>query len=178
MSGDLLRNSLRLALAAFLTAAIALWFERLMFVWYPLIAVVVTIEDSDEQTLKAAMARMLGTILGGLVTFAVHSVLGGWIGVLVALLLMLPLLRLLGWEAAIGTATLISILFLMVPRYSALNWDYVFNRGLDTAVGCLIAIVVGLLLWPNQAIKRLEQEELVLVRRRRRSPEAASPCAE
>lgn len=162
MSGDLLRNSLRLALAAFLTAAIALWFERLMFVWYPLIAVVVTIEDSDEQTLKAAMARMLGTILGGLVTFAVHSVLGGWIGVLVALLLMLPLLRLLGWEAAIGTATLISILFLMVPRYSALNWDYVFNRGLDTAVGCLIAIVVGLLLWPNQAIKRLEQEELAL----------------
>jgi uncharacterized membrane protein YgaE (UPF0421/DUF939 family) len=162
MSGDLVRNSLRLALATFLTAAIALWFERILFVWYPLIAVVVTIDDSDEQTIKAVMARMLGTILGGLVTFAVHCVLDGWIGVLVSLLLMLPLLRLLGWEAATGTATLISIMFLMVPRYSALNWGYVFNRGLDTAVGCLIAIVVGLLFWPNDTSKRLHQEELAL----------------
>lgn len=162
MSGDLVRNSLRLAVAAFLTAAIALWFERILFVWYPLIAVVVTIDDSDEQTIKAAIARILGTILGGFVTFAVHSVLAGWIGVLVSLLLMLPLLRLLGWEAATGTATLISILFLMVPRYSALNWDYVFNRGLDTAVGCLIAILVGLLFWPNNALERLDQEERAL----------------
>lgn len=162
MGGDLVRNSLRLALAVFLTTAIALWSERILFAWYPVIAVVVTIDDSDEQTLNAVTARILGTILGGLVTFAVHTVLAGWIGVLVSLLLMLPLLRLLGWDAAIGTATLISILFLMVPRYSALNWDYVVNRGLDTAVGCLIAIAVGLLFWPHHASARLDREELAL----------------
>ncbi|MFN7899089.1 MAG: FUSC family protein [Synechococcaceae cyanobacterium] len=162
MNADLVRNSLRLALAAFLTAAIALWFERIMFLWYPLVAVVVTLDDSDDQTLHAAVARMLGTILGGMVTFVVHTVVDGWIGVLVSLLLMLPLLRLLGWQAAIGTATLISLMFLMVPRYSALDWEYVFNRGLDTAVGCLIAILVGLLFWPHNPMERLELEEQVL----------------
>ena len=162
VNGELVRHSLRLALATFLTAAISLRFERDQFLWYPLIAVVVTVDDSDDQTLKAAAQRLLGTSLGGLVTFAVHSVLTGWIGVLVALLLMLPLLRLLGWQAAIGTATLISLVFLMVPRYSPLNWDYVFNRSLDTAIGCLIAILVGLLFWPHNAMERLEQEELVL----------------
>ncbi|MEB3167188.1 MAG: FUSC family protein [Synechococcaceae cyanobacterium] len=162
MGGDLVRNSLRLALAAFLTAAIALWFERILFLWYPLIAVVVTVDDSEDQTIKAAIGRMLGTCLGGLVTFAVHSVLDGWIGVLVSLLLMLPMLRLFGWQSAIGTATLISLVFLMVPRYSALNWDYVFNRGLDTAVGCLIAIFVGLLFWPHNTMERLEREDETL----------------
>ena len=126
MGADLVRNSLRLALATFVTAAIALWFERLMFLWYPLIAVVVTLDDSDDQTLHAAVARMLGTILGGMVTFVVHTVVDGWIGVLVSLLLMLPLLRLLGWQEAIGTATLISLMFLMNKMNEFLcfrTWD-------------------------------------------------------
>ena len=125
MNGDLVRNSLRLAVAAFLTAAVAHWFERIMFLWYPLLAVVVTMDDSEDQTLSAVSGRMLGTILGGLVTFGVHSVLDGWIGVMASLLLMLPLLRLLGWQSAIPTATLISLLFLMVPRYSEIGRAHV-----------------------------------------------------
>jgi hypothetical protein len=56
----LLRNSLRLGVAAFITAALALWFERIAYVWYPMLAV-----------------RVLGTITGGLVTFLVHTVLAG-----------------------------------------------------------------------------------------------------
>lgn len=146
-------------MAAFLTAALSLWFERIAYVWYPMLAVVTVMEDGDDLSLQAARVRVFGTITGGLVTFLVHTLLSGWPGVLVSLLLMLPLLRWLGWQSAAGTATLVSLMFLMIPSHVALNWDYVFNRTLDTAVGCVIAIVVGLLFWPRRGFDRLVRLE-------------------
>jgi hypothetical protein len=65
----LLRNSLRFGVAAFITAALALLFERIAYVWYPMLAV-----------------GVLVTITGALVTFLVHTVLAGWQGVLMSLL--------------------------------------------------------------------------------------------
>lgn len=149
-------------MAAFVTAALSLWFERIAYVWYPMLAVVTVMEDGDDLSLQAARVRVFGTITGGLVTFLVHTVLSGWQGVLVSLLLMLPLLRWLGWQSAAGTATLVSLMFLMIPSHVALNWDYVFNRTLDTAVGCVIAILVGLLFWPRRGVDRLMRLELGL----------------
>ncbi len=146
-------------MAAFVTAALSLWFERIAYVWYPMLAVVTVMEDGDDLSLQAARVRVFGTITGGLVTFLVHTVLSGWQGVLVSLLLMLPLLRWLGWQSAAGTATLVSLMFLMIPSHVALNWDYVFNRTLDTAVGCVIAILVGLLFWPRRGVDRLMRLE-------------------
>ena len=159
MTPDLLRNTLKLATAAFITAAIAVWTERITYVWYPLLAVVIVVDDNDDQTLKAASGRVMGTILGGLITFLVHTVLSGWVGVLVSLLLMVPALQLLGWQSALGTAGITSIMFLMLPIHVALNWDYVFNRALDTSVGCLVAIAVGLLFWPRNALRQMELAE-------------------
>lgn len=159
MNPQLLRNSLRLGIAILITAAVAIWCERIAFVWYPLLAVVIVLEDSDSQSFSQAAARVFGTVVGGLVTFVVHTVLSGWIGVLVSFLVMVPLLRRLGWQSATGTATLIAIMFLMIPTHEALNWDYVFNRSLDTAVGCVIALVVGRLFWPIDALERLNQLE-------------------
>jgi hypothetical protein len=46
-------------------------------------------------------------------------------------------------------------MFLMIPSHVALDWDYVFNRTLDTAVGCVVAILVGLLFWPRRGFDRL-----------------------
>lgn len=159
MTADLLRNTLKLATAVFVTAAIAVWTERIAYVWYPLLAVVIVVDDNDDQTLKAASGRVMGTILGGLITFLVHTVLSGWAGVLVSMLLMVPVLQVLGWQGALGTAGITSIMFLMIPSHTDLNWDYVFNRALDTAVGCLVAIAVGLLFWPRNAIGVMEQAE-------------------
>lgn len=164
MTPDLLRNTLKLATAAFITAAIAVWTERIAYVWYPLLAVVIVVDDNDDQTLKAASGRVMGTVLGGLITFLVHTVLSGWVGVLVSLLLMVPALQLLGWQSALGTAGITGIMFLMLPSHVALNWDYVFNRALDTSVGCLVAIAVGLLFWPRHAIGLMEQAEADLHR--------------
>jgi uncharacterized membrane protein YgaE (UPF0421/DUF939 family) len=155
----LVRNSLKLAVAALITAAIAVHFERIEFLWYPLLAVVIVVDDNDDHTLKAATGRVMGTVLGGLITFLVHTVLSGWVGVLVSLLLMVPALQLLGWQSALGTAGITGLMFLMIPSHVALNWTYVFNRALDTAVGCLVAIGVGLLFWPRNALGEMELAE-------------------
>lgn len=155
MPNDLVRQSLRLAIAAFLTAAIAMRFNTIAYVWYPLTAVVVVVDDNTDQSLKTAITRIVGTILGGLITFQVHTILGGWIGVLVSLLLMTPVLRVLGLQSSLSTAALVSLMFLMIPKHEELNWDYVFQRSLDTGVGCAIAISVGLVLWPRSGAAEL-----------------------
>ena len=151
----LLRNALKIGIATFLTAAIAIWCERITYVWYSLMAVVFVVDDNDAQTVQAASARLLGTVAGGLITFLVHTILSGWMGVMVSYLLILPVLRLAGWQSASGVATLVSLMFLMIPTHAELNWDYVFNRGLDTLLGSVVALGVGLLLWPRNQAARL-----------------------
>lgn len=155
VSNELLRNSLKMAVAVFITATIAVWTERIEFVWYPVLAAIIVVDDNDDQTISAASARILGTVAGGLITFIVHTILSGWVGVLVSLVLMVPILDWLGWKSALGTASMTSIMFLMIPSHVALNWNYVFNRALDTVVGCVVAILVGLLFWPRNSYREL-----------------------
>ena len=165
MKPELLRKSFKLGVAAFITAAIATYFERIEFVWYPLLAVVTVVDDDDEKTIAAARARILGTITGGLVTFLVHTILSGWIGVLVSILLMVPVLRLLGWQSGLSTAALVSVMFLMIPSHVELNWNYVFNRAVDTSVGCAVALGVGLWFWPRNRLQLLVASEHDLLQR-------------
>ncbi len=153
----LLRNALKIGIAAFLTAAIAIWCERITYVWYSLMAVVFVVDDNDAQTVQAASARLFGTMAGGLITVLVHTILSGWMGVMVSFLLILPVLRMAGWQSASGVATLVSLMFLMIPTHVELNWDYVFNRSLDTLLGSVVALAVGLLLWPRNQAVRLEE---------------------
>ena len=162
MNVSLLRNSLKIFVAVLITAAIASWSQRVEFLWYPLLAVVVVVDDNDDQTIKAASSRILGTAMGGLVPFLVHTVLAGWIGVLVSLLLMIPVLRIFGWQSGLGTAGLVSVMFLMIPSHTELNWNYVFNRALDTMVGCAVALAVGLMFWPRNSYKELQQADASL----------------
>jgi len=162
VTAELLRNSLKLAVAALLTAAMAAHTERIAFLWYPLLAVVIVVDDDDDLTLNAATGRILGTMVGCLITFLVHAVASGWAGVLLSLLLMVPVLRLLGWQSALGTAGLMSLMFLMVPSHAALDWSYAFNRALDTAVGCAVALVVALLFWPHSGLQQLAVAEAQL----------------
>lgn len=156
---QLLRNVAKLATAVFITAALGLAYARIEFLWYPLMAVLIVVDDNDANTIKAASGRILGTLVGGLITFLVHTILQGPAGVLVSLLLMVPVLRCFGWQNALGTAGLVSVMFLMLPSHAALNWNYVFNRALDTAVGCVVAVAVSLLFWPRSGLAELQAAE-------------------
>ena len=153
---NLLRQSIRVGISILITCAIAQHFERITYLFYPLMAVNVVVDDQDENSFRAARGRILGTITGGLVTFLVHSIMSGWIGILVSLLISIPLLRRLGWASGISTAVIITVVFLGVNRYAELDWSYVFNRSIDTAVGIAVALLMGRLLWPKNRLARMK----------------------
>ena len=122
MNNNLVKQSLRLGISVLITCAIAQHFDRIDFVWYPLLAVIFVVDDQDENTIRAARGRVLGTIAGGLVVFLVHTLLSGWIGILVSLLITVPLLRRLGWTSGLSTAVVITVMFLGIPNYTLLDW--------------------------------------------------------
>ncbi len=152
-----LRQSVRLGVSILITCAIAQHFQRITYLWYPLLAVNLIVDDQDENSLRAARGRILGTVSGGLVTFLVHTIMSGWIGILVSLLISIPLLRRFGWTSGISTAVTISVMFLGIHDYATLSWDYVFNRSIDTLVGIIVALVMGRLLWPKNRLARMQE---------------------
>ncbi|WP_255477371.1 FUSC family protein [Synechococcus sp. BIOS-U3-1] len=156
MDRNLLRQSLRLGVSILITCAIAQHFQRITYIWYPLLAVNLVVDDQDENSLRAARGRILGTVTGGLVTFLVHSIMTGWIGILVSLLITIPLLRRFGWASGISTAVTVTVMFLGIHEYATLSWDYVFNRSIDTLVGIIVALVMGRLLWPKNRLARMQ----------------------
>tara|TARA_B100001063_G_scaffold22378_1_gene17065 strand:- start:17045 stop:18007 length:963 start_codon:yes stop_codon:yes gene_type:complete len=153
---NLLRQSLRLGVSILITCAIAQHFQRITYLWYPLLAVNLVVDDQDENSLRAARGRILGTVTGGLVTFLVHSIMTGWIGILVSLLITIPLLRRFGWASGMSTAVTVTVMFLGIHEYATLSWDYVFNRSIDTLVGIIVALVMGRLLWPKNRLARMQ----------------------
>ena len=156
---DLVKQSLRLGISALITCAVAMRFERIEYIWYPLLAVVTVIDDNDENTFRAANARILGTITGGLVTFVVHSIINGWPAIFVSLLISIPLLRQLGWSSGFGSAAMITIMFLAIPSYTEVDWNYIFNRSVDTVIGIIIALLVTRFLWPRNRL--LEMKKII-----------------
>ena len=131
-----------------MAGAWAMTFRQVEFAWYPLLAVVMCMDETDTRVVAAARARVLGTIAAGVVSFLVHTMLDGWIGLTVALLIVVPLLRLLQWQASLGTALVVAAMLFLVARYAQLDWLYVFNRTGDTLVGVAAALIVNFLLWP------------------------------
>ena len=66
---NLLRQSIRVGISILITCAIAQHFERITYLFYPLMAVNVVVDDQDENSLRAARGRILGTITGVSITF-------------------------------------------------------------------------------------------------------------
>ena len=154
---EIVKQSLRLGISALITCAIAMRFERIEYIWYPLLAVITVIDEKDESTMRAASARVLGTITGGLVTFVVHTILSGWTAILVSLLITIPLLRQLGWSAGFPSAAMITIMFLAVPNYTEVDWSYIFNRSLDTIIGIIVAVLICRMLWPRNRLEDMQR---------------------
>ena len=88
-----------------------------MFIWYPILAVVMCMDETDTRVMAASRARLLGTIVAGVVSVLVHTILSGWIGFTVAMLIVVPLLRLLGWQSSLAIAILVGAMLFLVAGY-------------------------------------------------------------
>jgi hypothetical protein len=143
-----LRAALKYGLAAALAGAYAVSRGDILFIWYPILAVVMCMDETDTRVLAASRARLLGTITAGVVSFLVHTILSGWIGFTVAMLIVVPFLRLMGWQSSLAIAVLVGSMLFLVADYAVMDWVYAFNRTLDTLVGVVATLVVSFLLWP------------------------------
>ena len=148
LSPSVLRTALKYGLAAALAGTLAMHSKDVKFAWYPLVAVVMCMDETDTRVLAASRTRVLGTVTGGVVGGLVHMVLDGWVGLTVSLLLVVPLLRRLGWQSSRGLGMLVCSMVFLIERYTELNWIYVGGRILDTLIGIGAVLVVSFLFWP------------------------------
>jgi uncharacterized membrane protein YccC len=157
LTPSVLRTTLKYGLAAALAGTLAM--NRgggVEFAWYPLVAVVMCMDETDTRVLAASRIRVLGTVAGGVVAGLVHMVLSGWVGLTVSLVLVVPLLRWLGCQSSRGLGMLVCTLVFLVERYSQLEWAYVGGRILDTLIGIAAVLVVSFLFWPVDRLAEIQ----------------------
>ncbi len=156
LTPSVLRTAFKYGLAAALAGTLALNRSDVAFAWYPLVAVVMCMDETDTRVLAASRTRVLGTFTGGLVAGLVHMVLSGWIGLTVSLVLVVPLVRRLGWQSSRGLAMLVCSMVFLIARYTQLNWVYVGGRILDTLIGIGAVLVVSFLFWPVDRLAEIQ----------------------
>ena len=137
-----LQLSIRAALAAGLSVAIAQLF-RLQFPLYALIAAVIVTDLLPSQTRKLGLRRLGGTVLGAALGAVLSPLLSPtpWaigLGIMAAMLLS-HLLRL--QDAAKLTGYLCGIVLL---DHSDHPWSYALHRLIETVLGIGVAILVSL----------------------------------
>ena len=184
LNPTLLRASLKYGLAAALAGALAVGIHDVEFVWYPLLAVAMCMDESETKVVAASWTRMLGTVTGGVVGGLVHTILQGWFGLTVSLLLLVPLLRRLGWQSSRAVGVLVCSELFLVGHYSQLDWQFVAGRTLDTLLGVAAVLIVSVLIWPvnrmaeiralDGRLRRLITARLEGIRQRLKEPEGAN----
>ena len=164
LTSPVLRAALKYGLAAALAGTLAMNRKDVQFAWYPLVAVVMCMDETDTRVLAASRTRVLGTLTGGLVGGLVHLVLSGWVGLTVSLLLVVSLLRLLGWQSSRGLGMLVCSMLFLIERYTEQNWAYVGGRMLDTLIGIGAVLVVSFLFWPVDRLAEIRSIDAQLRR--------------
>ena len=157
-----LKNAIKYFVAAAIAGSIALATDQVKYIWYPLLAVVMCMDETETRVIAASRGRMLGTVAAGFVGFFVHTVLQGWIALTVALLILVPLLRWCRWQAGLATGVVLLSMLFLVAEYSSLDWLYILNRTIDTLIGVLVAIAVSNLLWPINRLAEIHGLDLQL----------------
>ncbi|MCF8134393.1 MAG: FUSC family protein, partial [Synechococcus lacustris] len=157
-----LKNAIKYFVAAAIAGSIALATDQVSFIWYPLLAVVMCMDETETRVIAASRGRMLGTVAAGVVGFVVHTVLQGWVALTVSLLILVPILRWCRWQAGLATSVIMLSMLFLVAEYSSLDWLYILNRTIDTLIGVLVAIAVSNLLWPINRLAEIYSLDLKL----------------
>ena len=157
-----LKNAIKYFVAAAIAGSIALATDQVSFIWYPLLAVVMCMDETETRVIAASRGRMLGTVAAGVVGFFVHTVLQGWVALTASLLILVPILRWCRWQAGLATGVVLLSMLFLVAEYSSLDWLYILNRTIDTLIGVLVAIAVSNLLWPINRLAEIYSLDLKL----------------
>jgi uncharacterized membrane protein YccC len=163
------RVARRLRLKAGVAAALAIWLGDRIYLrdsyWAGISAVVAT-AGTLCASLAAAISRISATLVGlavGLASFALP--LSGTLveGATVSVtLIVLPALS-LDTGARLGAATMLIVT--AIPGQNAVS--DALARGANVPLGCAVAVIVGVLLWPHRAGERVHASRRAETKRAR-----------
>lgn len=123
------------------------------------ISSIIVLQENLGGTYRAIWNRLLGVIIGSIcgALFAAH--IGSDLGMLgLAILMAVFLSSALGLQESYRIASL-SVAVVMIPweLHPVVNpWISAFFRFLDTCLGFFVAVVMSHLLWPSQALTKMQ----------------------
>ncbi len=146
------RDSLRRALQTALAGALAYAAERHWGAGESFLAVIsaaLVIDDTSDQTLNQARARILATVLGTFSGIAVMAIFAGapaWIPLSIVLAIMAAVSAYRSaWSYGIVAACALAL------GSEENRWEVAQDRGIAIAIGATIGMLVGFCVWPESA---------------------------
>lgn len=162
-----IRNALQVGFAGFLATGLFLLAgpeATRIDAFYLVYGVARSLLPTPEASLKAARARVVGTLFGGLVVMMLIQALSNWLAVGIGYVLVKLLGRRLGLDqATLMNAVLMAVLLVAIPDYRDLGGLYVLYRTGWHLVGLMLGMAVERLFWFIPLLQRLERSESALI---------------
>ena len=127
-------------------------------------AAIICMQPTYNQTFKSGLNRMFGTVLGGVIGYALLELATfiplyqSWWNVILApvcLLIVIYLCNMFNKQPSVSIACIVLLCCIAQPAETINDtFIYVVNRVLTTTIGIVIAMLVNKFLWP----KRSKQE--------------------
>lgn len=134
--------------------------------FYVVYGVARSLLPTPEASLKAARARVVGTLFGGLVVMMLIKAVSNWLAVGIGYVLVKLLGRRLGLDqATLMNAVLMAVLLVAIPDYRDMGGLYVLYRTGWHLVGLMLGMAVERLFWFTPLLQRLERSESALIAR-------------
>lgn len=121
------------------------------------VAAIMTMESSVSESFVTGKNRMFGTILGGLIgLIASYIAPGNYLLIAVGLIIIISICNFFGWEKAVRMAMVVFLV--IVTGYGEGNqFNYAFNRTLDTLVGVIVGTAINFFIRPPKTEENIMQ---------------------
>ncbi len=150
--------SVRAAIALALAVAVAHFATVAHPYWLPLTVAAVLQGHTVEMLTRRALERVIGTVAGLVLVFAILLVLQpsplAALALVLALQALMRVLMPLNYGLAVAPMTAFALLLVEVAKPTA-AWGLVSSRLVDTGLGVSLALAATYLLWPRASSARL-----------------------
>ncbi|HBA03590.1 MULTISPECIES: aromatic acid exporter family protein [unclassified Clostridium] len=140
-------RNIKTALAAVISVIVAELFH-LQSPFFVVTGALISMETTVKKGINAGIARVLGTIMGGIIGIITVLIDPGNIFLLfLGMVLLITLLNILKWQDSISMACVVFCV-IMITMTSENIVLYAFQRTVDTIVGIVISIIINYIISP------------------------------
>jgi len=166
------RHAIKTALAAIIAVIVYQFFDLPNGYWAVITTVIIMQSNMDsgslEITLKFALQRLIGTVSGAIIGFAVLFLIDPthWELLIIIFLIILLGSFLVNVYSGFNLAGPTAVIILLLAHHEPLSKNIAFIRSIEIFLGVIIAIVVTLFIWPyrvNDHLKSHRKKILSLI---------------